>query len=368
MDLESFLAKSIAEIKEKQLYRKAEFFDSSIVDFSSNDYLGLAQNQAEGIDGMLVGSAASRLITGTKEIHDELEEQIAFWKKTEAAIFYGSGYLANLGTIASLMSPKDVIFSDETNHSCIMEGIRLSGAKKFFYRHNDAEHLKELLETHREKFEKAMIISDSIFSMDGDIADIQKLVELKKEHNTFLYLDEAHASGVFGDTGGGLVEKCVEDGLIEKNDVDIQMGTFSKAIGVEGGYVAGSKLLIDFLINKSKTFIYSTAPSPIVSKLVLNNLNQAIKASELRIKLHYNIAFFRRLLERKEIQFINDKTAIFAIECQSNEEALEKAENLYNKGFLVKAIRPPTVPSPRLRICLSAKHGEIEIEDLVALL
>jgi 8-amino-7-oxononanoate synthase len=315
-----------------------------------------------------MGSTGSRLLTGTHNSHQELEKEIAYWKKTEAAIFFGSGYLANIGSIPALANPRDVIFSDELNHACILDGIKLSGAKKFFYKHKDLNHLEELIKTHRDKHQKAFIISDTVFSMDGDRAEIDKLSALAKKFDLSLYLDEAHATGIYGSSGAGLVEEYLDKNLIAQSEIAIQMGTFSKALGVEGGYIAGSNLLIDFLKNSARSFIFSTAPSPIISKQILNNINLIKSNPSQRLKLKGNIEYFRKKLIENKIAFSNDHTSIFAIPCKSNQEALAKSSFLISSGFLVLAIRYPTVASPRLRICLSAKHSKENLDKLLKLL
>ena len=234
--LKKFLSETLSKLKEENLYRTTEdkIAKKGELVFSSNDYLGFN-----------TGSTGSRLTNGTHEIHEELEKLVAKWKSTEAAVCFSSGYMANLGTISALLNPRDIAYTDALNHACIMDGIRLSKANKFLYHHNDMEHLENLLEKTRTRYSKALILSDSIFSMEGDKARLKKIVELAKKYNASVYLDEAHGTGVLGKTGAGLAEEL---GLTK--DVDIQMGTFSKALSSDGAYVAGSQDLIDFIKNK----------------------------------------------------------------------------------------------------------------------
>jgi 8-amino-7-oxononanoate synthase len=294
-----------------------------------------------------------------------LEKDIARWKKTEAALFFGSGYLANLGTISAIAGPRDVIFSDELNHSCILDGIRLSGAKKFFYRNLDTKHLQELLEKHRADYDKAFVITDTVFSMQGTCADLKSIIDLKAKYDFSLYLDEAHATGTMGQTGAGLYAYLVEAKEIEANQAEIQMGTFSKAAGVEGAYVAGSNELIDYLINFARTFIYSTASSPYVISMVSQNLKRLIVADDKRLNLYKNIDYFRDKLTERKIDYTNNRSPVFAINLKTNEEALSLSEEFLKNQILIKAIRPPTVPQPCLRICLHADHSFEDIDRVL---
>lgn len=369
---EKFFEEKLTELKNKNLYRSENIYpcsDKDLIDFASNDYLGLASQKLiteKNQDNY--GSSGSRLLTGTHAIHQELEKEIANWKKTESAIFFGSGYLANVGAVPALANPHDVIFSDELNHACILDGIKLSGAKKFFYKHKDLDHLQELIKTHRSNYQKGFIVSDSIFSMDGDRAPIDGLSRIAKKYNLGLYLDEAHATGIYGSTGAGLVEEFCDKKLLGNLDIMVQMGTFSKAVGVEGGYIAGSHLLIDFLKNTARSFIFSTAPSPLITRQILKNIISIKNNPGLRLQLQQNINYFRENLLQNQINFTNEETSIFALPCKSNQSALDKSSILMQAGFLVLAVRYPTVSSPRLRVCLSALHSKKNIDKLIEVL
>ncbi len=414
-NLKTFLEEELSELKAKNLYRETINhlkYNPKMINFSSNDYLGLGskiinasdfyhdpdiqkailggkldifsgevilddhfsqvslfQQDPEptpSINTMQYGSTGSRLTTGTHEIHEQIEKFLTLWKQTESSMVFGSGYLANVGTLSALLTPRDVVFTDEYNHSCIFDGIRLSGAKKFIYKHNDMQHLEELLTKHRDTFAKALIVTDTVFSMDGDRAKLTEICKLRNKFTCATYVDEAHATGVLGPSGAGLVEELVNQGEINYSDIDIQMGTFSKAIGLEGAYVAGSGDLINFLKNKARTFVYSTASSPIILNRVLENLKIIREDNILRNKLKHNILFFQNCLKnRSNLKWTNEDTAIFSLELGDINQTLEASQKLKDKGLLVLAIRPPTVPTPRIRVCISARHSEEEISKLI---
>jgi 7-keto-8-aminopelargonate synthetase-like enzyme len=204
--------------------------------------------------------------------------------------------------------------------------------------------------------------------MDGDKAPIDELSKIAKQYNLGLYLDEAHATGIYGSSGAGLVEEFYDQKLVNPADISVQMGTFSKAVGVEGGYIAGSQLLIDFLKNTARSFIFSTAPSPLIARKILENINGIKINPGLRLQLKNNINYFREKLLQNQIHFTNEETSIFALPCKSNQSALDKSSLLLKSGFLVLAVRYPTVASPRLRVCLSALHSKENIDKLVELL
>lgn len=366
--LEEFLNKELQKQEDKNLYREIkDYFEGKpdLINFSSNDYLGLARKKFAANPELESGSGASRLTSGTRKVHLELETEIAKWKGTEAALFYGSGYMANLGVLTALAGPKDVIFSDEISHACIKDAIRLSGAKKYFYRNCDHEHLSELVEKHRGQFEKAFIVTVTVFSMEGHRAPIKKLCQIAKKHDCNVYVDEAHGTGVLGSKGSGLCQELYEKGEIQKEDITIHMGTFSKAAGLEGGYIAGSKLLIEFLKNKSKTFIYSTAPSPQIAWQLLQNLKELSQGKELREKLHSNIEYFKTKLEENNIEYRNDGTAIFNLPFRDIEKCMQVSQKLYDADFLVIAIRPPTVKAPMLRVCMVSWLEQDQIDSFI---
>jgi 8-amino-7-oxononanoate synthase len=367
MPLEDFISNKLNKLKSMDQLRSLDLYTDSLIDFSSNDYLGLVKKDFV-FENLKSGSTGSRLITGNSPDLELLEKEIATWKKTEAAIFFGSGYLANLGAISALAGPRDVIFSDELNHSCILDGIRLSGAKKYFYRNLDINHLKELLIEHRSKYQNAFVITDTVFSMQGTCADLKSIIDLKQEFDFSVYIDEAHATGTMGLSGAGLYASLVEQNQVKANQVEVQMGTFSKACGVEGAYVAGSKVLIEYLINFARTFIYSTAPSPYVVAMVRQNLSRLVNADEERKSLSENIEYLRQKLDSFNVDYQNDQTPIFSVVFESNKKVLELSEKLLLNKILVKAIRPPTVPQPCLRICIHSDHKKEDLDKLISLL
>lgn len=374
-NLKTFLEENLTELKTKNLLRsfKDKVHEDYKLCFSSNDYLGLAKNRLSEIDlrdTHSLGSTGSRLTTGTHKAHLELEEYIAKWKGTEAALLFSSGYLANLGALASLLNQRDVVFSDELNHSCILDGVRLSKAKRFNYQHNDMEQLEALIKKHRSDYQKAFIVTDSIFSMDGDRAKLKEINSLAKQYELTIYIDEAHATGVLGSSGAGLFEELKDQQQLKAADIEIQMGTFSKATGLEGGYIAGSQDLIDYLLSRARTFMFSTATSPLIIKQILNNLKiiNSSRGNLLREKLFSNINYFKTKLLEKKLSFINEDTAIFAVFMGSLEENLRAADKLKSHGILVPAIRPPTVKQPRLRICINAAHSKDDMDQLLALI
>jgi 8-amino-7-oxononanoate synthase len=354
-----FLKSSLKKLKEKKLYRETQTINPGLINFASNDYLGLSSENPE-----IQGSGGSRLISGTHEIHEKLEKFLAEIKDKDAALVFGSGYLANLGTLSALLGSRDVVFSDEFNHSCILDGIRLSGAKKFIFKHNNLEHLETLLKKHRSNYQLAFIATEAVFSMDGDKGALIGLDRLCRDYNCVLYIDEAHATGVID----------LKETYKKLSPETIIMGTFSKAIGLEGGYICGSQDLISFLTNKARTFIYSTAASPSVMEQVLKNLKIIYEKKERKEKLKKNIKYFREALLRIEgIEFTNQDTAIFGIFLSQNPKeaidiVLKASEKLKKTGFFVQAIRPPTVNLARLRICISSKHSLEELNKLIAAL
>ncbi|MFQ5952016.1 MAG: 8-amino-7-oxononanoate synthase [Candidatus Omnitrophota bacterium] len=328
------------------------------INFSSNDYLGLSAHPelaraAQEALSIASSSSASRLMTGSTSLHHELEEKIARFKGKSAALVFNSGYQANVGIISALCGKDDVIFSDRLNHASIIDGIRLSGAAFFRFRHNDVEHLEELLGRERGKFREAMIVTETVFSMDGDLAPISKIARLKKKYNTLLMVDEAHATGVFGEKGSGLVE---EAGTAE--DVDIIMGTFSKAFGSFGSYVATSEELRDFFVNTCRSFIYSTALPPAVIAANLAALDVVRKEPERRRELLANAEHLRVSLKERGYD-VKGSSQIVPIVLGDNKKALQASDLLKEKGYWTLPVRPPTVPQgqARLRISLTYDHA-----------
>lgn len=334
-----------------------------LVNFSSNDYLGfasrpeLADAVRESLDAFGFGAGASRLLAGGTLLHRRLEERVARFKKTEAALAFNSGYAANTGIIPALAGPEDLIFSDELNHASIVDGCRLSRAETVVFRHRDMEHLEGLLRKHPGK--KKLVVTDTVFSMDGDIAPLPDLVYLCRKHRAMLVLDDAHGTGVLGSGRGALAHfKIAPEPWI------VQVGTFSKALGSFGSFVAGSGDLIAWVRNKARSFLFSTAlPAPVVAA--------SLAALALLKKEKGTV---RRLWENRELLVRElsglgfepkGETPIVPLSVKNVRQAVGLSSWLLRKGLYVPAIRPPTVSEPRIRITLSADHTEQQIRMLV---
>ena len=339
-----------------------------LLNFSSNDYLGLASHpavasaMAEGARRWGGGSTASRLICGTTAEHAALEEELAAAKGTEAALVFSTGVAAAAGTIPALVGRGDVVILDKLAHACLIDGVHASGAKMRVFPHNDLSklesHLKWARETHPDG--KILIVTESVFSMDGDLVSLREIVELKERYGAILLLDEAHAVGVRGRGAQGLAGE-----LGQGDRVEIQMGTLGKALGVSGGYIAGSRALVDFLINRARSFVFSTAPSPAVAAACRAALRivQSEEGEALCARLAENLSLLASELRLPEVP----PSAIVPVILGSEERALAEASRLVESGFFVPAIRYPTVPrnTARLRITLSAAHTPEQIRGLV---
>lgn len=345
--------KNFEKKDEKYIYYKGR----KLLNLSSNNYLNIADNQAitqEFLDNVgnrySFGSASARLLTGTLPVYQELEELLSSLYGKESALLYNSGYHANVGISSALNQKGDVVFSDKLNHASIIDGMRLSDGKFFRFPHNDMHALEKLLERERKNFNNAFIITESVFSMDGDIEDLKKIVELKKKYNCIMIIDEAHAFGVFGEKGLGVAEEL---GIID--DVDLLVGTFGKAIGSMGAFVTGSKTMIDFLINKSRSFIFSTALPPIniaFSKWIIET--QISKTAQKR-KNMLNLA-----------KKFGSQSHIIPVVIGENKDTVDLCEVLFHNGYFTLPIRPPTVPvgTSRLRLSLTADIREEELQTL----
>jgi 8-amino-7-oxononanoate synthase len=345
--------------------------------FSSNDYLGLANDlrlheaAASAIYEFGVGAGASRLISGTQSPHLRLERALAKWKGTEAALCFSSGYAAALGTIPALVTKNDVILLDKLCHASLIDGARLSGAVLRVFPHNQLRKLESHLEWARRKHpgKRVLIITESVFSMDGDRAPLRELVELKKRFRALLMLDEAHAIGVIGPNGRGL---AAAENVSE--EVDVQMGTLSKALGTSGGYICGSRTLIEWLINRARSFIYSTAPPPaiVAAALAAVDFLASPEGEKRRLLLWERIRLMQQLLPRTGLEGkdVAAPSAIFPLIVGDEKAALDMAAALQSDGFLVPAIRYPTVAkgAARLRITVTAAHEEAQIEELCELI
>ena len=364
---------SLQTLKEEHRFRQCTAYtpiDSTHVELNgrkylmmaSNNYLGFTHNSdviagaQKAIETYGTGSGGARLTSGTNPLITELEEDLAFFKGTTKALVFNTGYMANVGTISGLMGPGDHILSDELNHASIIDGCRLSGADVHVYRHSDMKHLDELL-ADLPATGKRLIVTDGVFSMDGDICHLPAIVNLAKEHGALVMVDDAHATGVIGEGKGTAHHYGLSD------DVDIQLGTLSKALGSEGGYVCAIEVIINALINHSRSFIFSTALVPAAvgaAKVAL----QLLKKEPYHIaQLRDNVHDMSKDLERHNIPVAHNAIPIFPIIVGSDEKALEVSEKLFEKGIILTAIRPPTVAQgqSRLRLTVTADHTK---EDL----
>ncbi|GFN32096.1 8-amino-7-oxononanoate synthase [Paenibacillus xylaniclasticus] len=340
-----------------------------LLDLSSNDYLGLSQHTAikeamiHSLQEEGCGAGSSRLINGNREGYAQLEEALAQWLGADTAVVFGSGYMCNIGTIAALAGRGDAVFSDRLNHASIVDGIQLSRAEHIRYRHNDMDHLESLLKKH-EGARRKWIVTDAIFSMDGDAALLRELVELKHRYNAGLIVDEAHSGGMYGAEGQGL---AAELGLSEH--IDVHIGTFSKSFGVYGAYAAGTSTLRRWLINKARPLIYSTALPPSVIagarqalKLIRHDREQADKVRQLALS-------FRETLSRAGLTVIGRSDCpIVPVITGDPETAVRFRDELLQEGIAASAIRTPTVPADaaRVRFSLSSAHTRQELQQAAA--
>ncbi|SFA51937.1 8-amino-7-oxononanoate synthase [Parageobacillus thermantarcticus] len=335
-----------------------------LLNLASNDYLGLASDERlieAGCQAMCTygaGATASRLIVGNYELYAKAEAALKNWKKKEAALIFNSGYTANLGIIAALIGRDDIVFSDWLNHASIIDGIRLSGAERYRYYHNDLDHLESLLKQ-ASPHKRKLIVTDSIFSMDGDMAQLEGLVTLKKRYNAILMVDEAHSSGLYGERGEGLVHH-----LHLQDQVDIQMGTFSKALGSFGAYVVGEQWLVDYLINTMRSFIFTTALPPAVLGTIEKAIEIVQNEQAKRQTLQAHSCYFRDELQKLGFNVGKSTTHIVPIIIGSNEQTVQMSERLQEYGIAAVAIRPPTVPegTSRIRFSLTAALAKEEID------
>lgn len=342
---------------------------ATLLNFSSNDYLGLAQHPAlkaaaiAAIERFGTGATASRLVCGTHRYHHELEEKIAHLKQCEKALLFANGYATAVGAITALLGKGDTLILDKLSHACLIDGARLSGATLRVFPHNNLTRLEEQLKQTRAKAAadtRILVVTESVFSMDGDCCPLREIIALKNQYGALLLLDEAHALGVLGPRGLGLAEE-----MNLQEEVDLQMGTLGKAAGSAGGYLAASAKVINLLVNKARPFIYSTAPPPaqVASASAALGLITSPVGAQLRGVLADNIA---QLQEGLQVEGPKLRTPIVPLILGENGTALATAQSLREKGFLVPAIRYPTVPknTARLRVTLSATHTREHIAAL----
>ncbi|HDD52795.1 MAG TPA: 8-amino-7-oxononanoate synthase, partial [Thermosulfidibacter takaii] len=329
----------------------------------SNNYLGLADHPRllraakEAIDRYGTSAVASRLVSGTMTLHEELEAALARFKGTQAALVFNCGYMANVGIVSSLLGPEDVVFSDELNHASIIDGCRLSRARVVVFPHKDMNALEALLK--REKGRRRMIVVDGVFSMDGDIAPLPDMVELAEDYGALLMVDEAHGTGVLGERGAGTVEHF---GLTDR--VPIQMGTLGKALGGFGAYVAGSDVLREYLINRARSFIFTTALPPADMAVALEAVRMVWEEPQRRRRLHQNVVYLVDGLKSLGFQVTNQGTAIIPVIIGPEDKTMDMSTKLLEYGVFVAGIRPPTVPpgTSRLRVTVMATHAQEDLD------
>ncbi len=340
--------------------------DRQVLCFCSNNYLGLAGHPAlaeaakGAIDEYGTSSGASRLVSGTMRLHRELEELVARFKRTDAAVVFPTGYMANVGTIQALVGRGDTVYCDRLNHASIFDGCRLSGATVRVYPHRDVGALCRLLR--RKRRGRTLVVTDTVFSMDGDLAPRPELVEACEQHGARLMIDEAHATGVLGNNGRGAAEHFGVEGQIP-----VGMGTLSKAIGSLGGYVAGSRDLVGLLVNRARSFIYTTAPPPAVCAATIAGIRMVQQDRERRVALWERVKQLQTGLRKCGYNIGNCETHITPLMIGDSAEAVALSKKLFERDILAPAIRPPTVPEGTARIRLSpiATHTPSDIEALL---
>ncbi len=375
------ITSELIHLKEQHLYRSRRISDSAtgvrvniddreLLSFCSNDYLGLA-NHPEVVKAMQagvarwgVGSGASHLVNGHSSAHHALEEELAAFTGRPRALLFSTGYMANMGVIAALCGRGDYVFEDRINHASLLDGGLLSQARMQRYRHSDTIALDQKLAKH-DSGEK-LVVTDGVFSMDGDIAPLPALSQTAKQHDARLMVDDAHGFGVLGKNGGG----CVEHFGLGMNDVPILIGTLGKAFGTFGAFVAGSEELIEYLIQKARPYIYTTALPPAVAEASRTSLKLLQTENWRREKLQALIKQFRSGATELGLELMASETPIQPLLIGDNHKAMAISEKLLKQGILISAIRPPTVPdgTARLRVTFSAEHTEDDVNRLLSTL
>ena len=376
-----YISDELIKIKESGLYRDLRVVGNAqdthieiegrpFLSFCSNNYLGLANHPSvvkavkDAVGKYGWGAGASRLVSGNMTLHEALEDTISRFKGKEAAIVFPTGYMANLGAITSLVSNGDLVICDKLNHASIIDGCRLSGADFRVYAHCNMDKLENILKK-SSKYNRKLIVTDSVFSMDGDLAPLPDIVRIATEYNAMIMVDEAHGTGVFGENGRGVVEH-----FNLNKEIDVVMGTLSKAIGSLGGYVSGDIDLISYLRNKARSFMYTTALPPAVCAASIAGINLIQEDPSMRESLWYNVRFIKDKLRSLNINMISSESQIIPILIGDAQKAVEISTLLYEKGILIPAIRPPTVPanSSRLRMTVMSSHTQGDLESLFEVL
>ena len=371
------LQKELDERKAQHLYRSRRISEGpqqpkmvidgqSVINFCSNDYLGLANHDdvkqafINGVKTYGAGSGAAHLVNGHSKAHHALEEELAEFTGYPRTLLFSTGYMANLGLTQALVGKGDTVLEDRLNHASLIDGGLLSGARFQRYAHNDAAQLEQKLEDAKGE---TLVLTDGVFSMDGDIANIPPIAQSCKKYQSWLMVDDAHGFGVLGEHGKGSLEHF----QLSQKDVPIYMATLGKALGTSGAFIAGSEALIETLIQKARPYIYTTATPPAVAEATRASLKLIQTQPELREQLNSNINYFRNCAEHIDIKLGDSQTAIQPIIVGDEKRAVAMSDQLLEKGLLVTAIRPPTVPkgTARLRVTLSAAHTKQQIDQLI---
>lgn len=373
MNRESWINNELETLRGQHLLRslsplpsaggRIEIGGKSFLNFASNDYLDLSQHPfvidaaRKALADYGAGSTASRLVSGTLDLHDQLEQKLAAHKGYPAALVFGSGYLANAGIIASLVGDGDAIFADKLVHASVIDAAKLSGAKLIRFRHNDADHLRELVKQSA-GFRRSLVVTESVFSMDGDLAPLAEISAIAKGIGAMFVVDEAHATGVFGPNGSGRVRE-----LKIESDVNVSMFTMSKALGGYGGGVACSPVIRDWFINRARSFIYTTALPPSVIAAAIAAVELLDEHPDWGAELLRRAKTFRAALKSRGLDTLNSESQIVPVLIGDNERTMTAAQRLREKNILVAAIRPPTVPAgtARLRLSLTLAHSDTDL-------
>jgi glycine C-acetyltransferase len=379
MDWNTYFKQQVEELKANGLYWNIRVLEGpseprtvvngkEVIVLCSNNYLGLSTHPRlinaaiEATKKYGAGSGSVRAIAGTMDLHVELEETIAKFKETEAALYYQTGFAVNAGLIPALIGPNDFVLSDELNHGSIIDGVRLSKAEKAIYKHLDVEDLESKLKEAQGKYEKVLIVTDGVFSMDGDVAPLDRLTEVAEAYDAMLYVDDAHGDGVLGKKGKGIVHHFNVQGKVH-----VEMGTFSKAFGVVGGYICGSKELIEFAFNKSRTWLLSGSAPPAVVAACTEALRLLEENDELVKKLWDNTKYYKKALEGLGFDLGRSETPITPVMLGESKLTQEFSRRLFEEGVFGLPIVYPMVArdKARIRTMVTAKHTKEDIDEAV---
>jgi 8-amino-7-oxononanoate synthase len=394
-DFDRVLTQRLDIVRQQGLLRELRRIDSpqapgieiggrKLLNFSSNDYLGLANEPAlkeaaiRAVERYGAGAGASRLICGSLAPHEELDEVLAAFEGTEAAVSFSTGYAAAIGTICALLGKADILITDKLVHACAVDGARLCGATLRVFAHNDLDDLEAKLKWAREQARspkadgrsaeaRVLLVTDSVFSMDGDHAPLREIVALKEQYGAWLMVDEAHATGLYGANRRGLAEEL---GVSDR--IEVKMGTLGKALGASGGYICGSRALIDYLINRARTLVFSTAPVPAAAAAATAGVRfvQSSAGEDRRRKLWQNVSVLSPAINNQLASLSTTRSAIIPIMLGAESKAVEAAAALRERGIFIPAIRYPTVArgKARLRLTVSAAHTDADLAELLTAL